>query len=307
MQAPTKGRISRNAENGQVWWRLLRPHTLTASFVPVLIGTVYALEISNLNILLFLAMLTASILIQAATNMFNEYYDYKRGLDNAESVGIGGAIVRDGISAKTVLLIALSFYAVAAILGLYICLKTSFILALVGLVSMAVGYFYTGGPIPIAYTPLGELFAGFFMGPVIILISYYLQTETINWDIFLLSVPTGILIGAILMANNIRDLDGDKKNGRRTLAILLGKSKAIGFVGGMFAASYLWIVYLIVIKSFTPWLMLVVLTIPKAIKAVQGFIGKKLPQEMMPAMASTAQLNTLFGFMVIVGLIINLI
>src|SRR5690625_4305004 len=88
----------------QVWWRLLRPHTLTASFIPVLIGTFVAhTQMQVFHFGLFFAMLIASILIQAATNMFNEYYDYKRGLDNEHSVGLGGTIVRDGIEPKTVL------------------------------------------------------------------------------------------------------------------------------------------------------------------------------------------------------------
>src|SRR5699024_4485008 len=93
-----------NEKDGfQVWWRLLRPHTLTASFVPVFVGTMLAVIYEgSFHLPLFLAMLIASILIQAATNMFNEYYDYKRGLDNEKSVGIGGTIVRDGISPQTV-------------------------------------------------------------------------------------------------------------------------------------------------------------------------------------------------------------
>src|SRR5699024_2774381 len=90
----------------QVWWRLLRPHTLTASFVPVFIGTIIAYIDGFIHVPLFIAMLVASILIQAATNMFNEYYDFKRGLDTEHSVGIGGTIVRDGIAPKTVLRLA---------------------------------------------------------------------------------------------------------------------------------------------------------------------------------------------------------
>ncbi|MFZ7103659.1 MAG: 1,4-dihydroxy-2-naphthoate polyprenyltransferase [Peptococcaceae bacterium] len=290
----------------QVWWLLLRPHTLTAAFVPVLIGTVFALKERGIDFLLFGAMLTASLLIQTATNMFNEYYDFKRGLDTAESVGIGGTIVRYGISPRTVLGIALAFYASALLLGLYICLRTSFVIALVGVLCMAVGYLYTGGPYPIAYTPFGELFAGFFMGPVIILISFYIQTGLLNWHLFLLSVPPGILIGAILMSNNIRDLDGDKESGRKTLAILLGKSRAVGFLAGMFTISYLWIAGLVISGVFSPWLLLVFLTLPHAGGAVRGFRSKSLPAEMMLAMAKTAKLNTLFGFMVAIGLIISL-
>lgn len=306
MHTTAKTKDTGKNNSWHIWWLLLRPHTLTASFVPVVIGTVYALQEKSLDLLLFGAMLLASILIQAATNMFNEYFDFKRGLDTKDSVGIGGAIVRHGISAKTVLTIALAFYGMALLLGLYICFRTSFILAVIGAICMAIGYLYTGGPYPIAYTPLGEIFAGFFMGPVIILISYYIQRGQLNRHLFLLSIPVGILIGAILMANNIRDIVGDKEKGRKTLAILLGKSSAVGFLAGMFAVAYLWIVYLVVLKSFTPWLFLVFLSLPKAFGAVGGFKKKNTPREMMPAMANTAKLNTIFGFMVALGLIISL-
>src|SRR5699024_9639021 len=138
---------------------------------------------------LFFAMLIASMLIQAATNMFNEYYDFARGLDNEQSVGIGGTIVRDGIKPQTVLNLAFIFFGIAMLLGVYICLMTSWWIALVGLVCMLFGYLYTGGPIPIAYTPFGELFAGFLMGTVIIAISYYIQTLTIASHMLWISVP----------------------------------------------------------------------------------------------------------------------
>ncbi|OSX53751.1 1,4-dihydroxy-2-naphthoate polyprenyltransferase [Anoxybacillus ayderensis] len=289
----------------RVWWRLLRPHTLTAAFVPVSIGTVLAVDEAPIHFPLFFAMLVASLFIQAATNMFNEYYDYKRGLDTPESVGIGGAIVRDGISPKTVLLLAWSFFAVAMLLGIYICVNSSWWLAVIGTICMAAGYFYTGGPIPIAYTPFGELAAGFFMGLTIILISFFIQTGTMTTTPVLVSVPISILVGAILLANNIRDLDGDKKSGRKTLAILLGRKRAIWLLGGMFVTSFLWIVLLVFTKTISPWTLLVLFSVPKAWKATKGFIGKTKPIDMMPAMKATAQTNTQFGFLLVVGLFIH--
>src|SRR5690625_5837618 len=119
-------------------------------------------------------MLLASILIQAATNMFNEYYDYVRGLDNESSVGIGGTIVRDKVAPKTVLKLALTFFAAAILLGVYICIASSWWIAVIGLICMIFGYLYTGGPFPIAYTSFGELFSGFLIGTVIIVDSYYI-------------------------------------------------------------------------------------------------------------------------------------
>src|SRR5699024_5649619 len=174
-----------NEKDGfQVWWRLMRPHTLTASFVPVFVGTMLAIIYeNNFHITLFLAMLIASLLIQAATNMFNEYYDYKRGLDNEQSVGIGGTIVRDGVAPKTVLRLAIIFFGIAILLVLYICFLSSWWIAVIGAASMLIGYLYTGGPIPIAYTPFGEFFAGFLMGTVMIAISFYIQTLQLTKEV----------------------------------------------------------------------------------------------------------------------------
>lgn len=292
-------------KNWKVWWHLLRPHTLTAAFVPVLIGTALALQITSINIPLFIAMLLACLLIQAATNMINEYFDYKRGLDTAESVGIGGAIVREGIRPKTVLLLAFVFLGIATMLGVYISIYSSWWLAVIGSISMAAGYFYTGGPVPIAYTPFGELVAGFFMGLTIILIAFFIQTGTITATSALISGPVSILVGAILLANNIRDLDGDKKNGRKTLAILLGRQHAIHLLATMFIISYSWIIILILFNVASLWLLLVFISTPKAVKATRGFIGKTLPKQMMPAMVATAQTNTSFGFLLSIGLLLS--
>jgi len=289
----------------QVWWQMTRPHTLTASFVPVLLGTALALRNGSIHIGQFIAMLIASLLIQAATNMFNEYFDFKRGLDTEHSVGIGGTIVRDGIKPRTVINLAFGFYGIALLLGVYICANSSWWLALVGLICMTVGYFYTGGPKPIAYTPFGEIFAGFFMGMMIILISFFIQTGTIDSTSILVSVPSMVLVGEILLSNNIRDLDGDKENGRKTVAILLGKKRAIYLLGGMFTFSYLWVLALIISGVTPAWVAIVILSVPKAIKATKGFIENTLPIQMAPAMKATAQTNTIFGFLLAVGIFVG--
>ncbi|EHL79339.1 1,4-dihydroxy-2-naphthoate polyprenyltransferase [Bacillus smithii] len=289
----------------RVWWRLTRPHTLTAGFVPVLIGTALAYQYTSIHFGLFFAMLLASLLIQTATNMFNEYFDYVRGLDTEHSVGIGGAIVRNGIKPKTVLSLAFALCGISVLLGVYICMQSSWWIAAIGTLGMIAGYLYTGGPKPIAYTPFGELTSGLFMGLIIILISFYIQTEFITTTSVLISIPISILIGSILLANNIRDLDGDKENGRKTLAILLGRENAIRFLQGMFIVSYAWVTALVLFQIASPWLLIVFLSVPKAVKAVKGFIGKTKPIQMMPAMKATAQTNTIFGFLLSIGLFIS--
>ena len=295
-----------NKKDWKVWWRLTRPHTLTAAFVPVTLGTVLSMSTySKFDLSLFITMLIASILIQIATNLFNEYYDYKRGLDNAESVGIGGGIVRDGLKPKTIMQLALGLYGISLLIGIYICMNSSWWLAAIGLVCMLMGYLYTGGPLPISYTPFGELASGLLMGMGIVLISFFIQTGTVTIESVLISTPIMILVGSINLSNNIRDLEGDKKGGRKTLAVLFGKKNAVIFLASMFTLSYIWVFALIGFGIISPWIALVVLSLPKAISAIKGFVNNSVPLQMMPAMKATSQTNTFFGLLLSFGIFLG--
>lgn len=287
------------------WWKMIRPHTLTASFVPVALGTALVLPVSRVNLLLFAAMLVASMLIQIATNLFNEYYDYKRGLDTKESVGIGGSIVRDGFHPKTILNLARILCAASALIGVYICSMSSWWIALAGSVCIAAGYLYSGGPYPISYTPFGEFVSGLFMGVFIIWISFFIQTGTLTVNAILISVPIGILVGGINLANNIRDLDGDKAKGRKTLPIILGRQRAINLLAFLFLFSYLWILGLMLFHVDSVWLLIVFASMPKALQAAKLFRGKTLSVQLMPAMKATAQMQTLFGLLLSIGLVLD--
>lgn len=290
----------------QVWWRLLRPHTLTASFIPVFVGSMYAVIVDDtFHTGLFIAMMLASILIQAATNMFNEYYDFVLGLDTEQSVGIGGTIVRDGIKPKTVLNLAFIFFGIAILFGIYISVMTTWWIAAIGAASMLVGYLYTGGPIPIAYTPFGEITSGFLMGTVMIGISYFIQTAYLSKEIILISIPIAIFIGAILLSNNIRDLDNDKESGRKTIAILIGRKNAIILLASMFVIAYILTIVFVIDGTLPVWSLLTLVSGIKATKVIAGFIGKTKPLEMMPAMIATGETNTIYGILLGVSLLLS--
>ncbi|WP_339228612.1 1,4-dihydroxy-2-naphthoate polyprenyltransferase [Oceanobacillus sp. FSL K6-2867] len=291
-------------EGFHVWWRLLRPHTLTASFVPVFVGTMIAFNEGAIDWLLFLAMLIASLLIQAATNMFNEYYDFVRGLDNDNSVGIGGTIVRDGIAPKKIRNLAFTFYAISILIGIYICFASSWWIAVIGLICMAFGYLYTGGPIPISYTPFGELFSGVLMGTVIIGITYFIQTGTVSSSMIWISIPITILIGSINFSNNIRDRDGDKLGGRKTIAVLVGREKSITLLAVLMLVAYGITALLIIIDILPLWSLLTFLSGFKAREAIRNFRGKQTAIEMMPAMAATAKTNTIYGLLLGISLLL---
>lgn len=303
----TNIREALNEKSGfDVWWRLMRPHTLTASFIPVFVGTMLAYQGGKISWPLFIAMLIASMLIQAATNMFNEYYDFVLGLDTDESVGIGGTIVRDGVNPKTIRNLAFLFYGISLLLGIYICIASSWWIAVIGLICMAIGYLYTGGPIPISYTPFGELFSGVLMGTVIIGITYFIQTATITADVIWISIPLTIFIGSLNLANNIRDRDGDKTGGRKTIAVLIGREKAITLLACLFIIAYAWTLGLILLGLLPYWAFLTFLSVPKAVSVIKNFRGKSEPIEMMPAMVATGKTNTFYGFLLGISLIISM-
>lgn len=290
----------------KLMWQLTRPHTLTATFAPVILGTVLALNDVTINWLLFAAMLVCGLFLQIATNLFNEYYDFKRGLDTVDSVGIGGALVRHGTKPSSVLAFALVLYGLAVVLGVYICMSSSWWLVVIGIVGMLIGYLYTGGPAPIAYTPFGELFAGLCMGIGFILISYFIQTGTVSMTSFLVSVPLGILVGGINMSNNIRDIKEDTIGGRKTLAILVGRKVAIQLLAASFIISYAWIIGLVIAGIVSPWLLIVLVSVPKPIAAIKNFNeGEGIPMKQGLAMKSTALTNTFSGFLLSIGLVID--
>src|SRR5699024_8425091 len=183
-----------------------------ASFVPVVVVTFSLLLFAPIRWDMFIAMLIATLLIQSATNMFNEYFDYKRGLDTHDLVGIDGSIVLNCMSPHSVFNFDFTFYVIVALIGLYIAFNSSLLVLLIGIISMAVGYLYTGGPFPISWTPFGEVFAGLFMGTVIIMITFFIHTGTLHYFPLLMSIPVAITIGLLNMANNIRDRKKDKQS-----------------------------------------------------------------------------------------------
>ncbi|HJG32644.1 MAG TPA: 1,4-dihydroxy-2-naphthoate polyprenyltransferase [Jeotgalicoccus aerolatus] len=284
---------------------LTRPHTLTASFVPVFVGTASVLLFADIRWGMFFLMLIATILIQSATNMFNEYYDFKRGLDSHESVGIAGAIVRNGMSPRLVLTIALIFYGIAAVIGIIITINSSWWILVIGAVSMAVGYLYTGGPVPISWTPFGEIFAGFFMGTVIIMITFFIHTGTLHVFPLLMSIPPAITIGLLNMANNIRDRKKDKESGRKTYVILVGKPIAVMTAAVLLIFSYVFLIYITFFTSMgSLFLLIPLLSIPLAMKTIMLMKKGDTPPELIPAMASMGKLNTIMGLLLTIGLII---
>lgn len=292
--------------NLRVLWRLLRPFTLTASIVPVLIGSGLAFTLGHFRLLLFIAFMLASALIQAATNMFNEYFDHRRGLDDENMVGIAGTIVRDGMTPRFVLTCAWISIGISILLGVYICAMTSWYIALIGVACMMIAYLYSGGPKPLSYTPFGELAASVAMGPVIVLLAFYTQANEVTGQATAISIPIGLLIGAILLANNIRDLEQDRAGGRRTIAILIGRERGRVLFGSVFAVSYLAVLALIAVGWLTPIAMLVLLTVPTAFYVTKLYYRFTEPAKLHAAVKGTAVLLFRFGVILFASMMVSI-
>jgi 1,4-dihydroxy-2-naphthoate octaprenyltransferase len=286
-----------------VWWRLARPFTLTASIVPVLVGSAVALATIGLRAPdLFVAMLVASILIQIATNMFNEYFDHKRGLDTPQTVGIAGAIVRGLVSPGAVFRAGTACYVVALILGLYIVVRTSPIVLLLGLASAAAGYFYTGGPIPIAYTPFGELEVFIFMGPVIVGLAYFIQAGSLSPSALWASVPVACLVAAILMANNVRDVVADAGIGRRTLPVVFGRRGGLAIFVALVAGAFV-SAGVAVLLGYLPWTaVLPFVTLPMPVQIVRLYAATEEPARLNAGVRGSAALHARFGLLFALGI-----
>lgn len=290
----------------EFYWKLTRPHTLPASIIPPLVGISYALYADMVfHPVLALVMILCAMLIQIATNLFNEYYDFKNGLDTKDTVGIGGAIVREGIAPKAVLAAAFGIYGISGILGVVLAWNTSWILLLIGAVCLLIGYCYTGGPIPISRSPFGEAFAGTLMGTGYCMIAYYTQTGHITWGAFAVSIPINILVGLLLTANSLRDLVPDKANGRRTLAILLGHERTLLFMISGFTLAYFWL-FVLLAYGHSVIILLPLLSIPFAVHCVTSFEShNQTPRKMMRGMIYCSKTNKYFGILFIVALFVE--
>jgi 1,4-dihydroxy-2-naphthoate octaprenyltransferase len=216
-----------------------RPRTLPAAIAPVLVGTAasyYAVE--DIRVLPFVAALAGSILIQIGTNLANDYSDAKRGADTADRLGPVRVTSSGLVAPRRVLHATWIAFAVAIGVGIYLATVAGPEIIAVGVVSIAAGVLYTGGPRPYGYAGLGELFVFLFFGLVAVNGSYYVQLEDLDWLPFLLSIPVGFLSTAILVVNNVRDLDTDARAGKRTLAVRLGRARTRVFYATLIALSF---------------------------------------------------------------------
>ena len=287
------------------WFWLARPFSLTAAAIPVLFGTTLALSDGAFSWGPFFAMLFASLLIQAATNMFNEFYDEQRGLDTAETVGIAGSIVQGRMHARAVLVGALLCYTVAAVLGLYLVFVGGWKILALGLLSALGGYLYSAGPRPIAYTAASEAAVFLFMGVLIVVIAYAVQTSELPLRVLLAALPIGGPVAAILLANNIRDMESDRRGGRRTLPIRLGRGGGVLVYRALLLEAYASVAALILLGIVPVAAGLVVLSLPLLPRLWSGIAATNVPRLLDPIVKGTAGLHAVFGLLYCAGVLLG--
>jgi 1,4-dihydroxy-2-naphthoate octaprenyltransferase len=285
----------------RAWWPTLRPWSYTAAVIPVLLGASIAAYQGFVDLWLLALALIGSVAIQAGTNLVNEYYDDRKGIDKAQPFGTGGALQRGELQPQHVLAAGIAAFAIGSAIGLYLVSMTGPFIFWLGLFSVLAGFFYTAGPFALAYVGLGELAVFIFMGPVMVVGSYYLQARTVTLPVVLASLPIGFLVAAILHANNLRDLETDRQFGKRTLATILGRQGARVEYYILIGGTYISLL-LLVLFGFAPWWTLIsLLTLPTAIRLMRIAGSETEPRALQPVLRLTGKLHLRFGLLLVAG------
>ncbi len=300
---------------------------LQATIIPVVLGGVIAWQSSAGKLFhwdLFLLTILGASLIHIATNMLNDYFDYKSGNDlmvkHQNPFAGGGRILTAGLISPTKhLAVSLSSLVIGCLIGFYLVfangLPMLFWLGLAGVIS---AYFYVGPPLKLAYRGVGEIIVGLNFGPIMTLGSYYVQTG--SWSLaaltepFLASLPIGLLIAAVLWVNEFPDVDADRAVGKKTLVLRLGYLRSVSVFITLLAASYLLVISYSLLRAFDSLqitsysTLIVLLSLPIGIKAVRVLRASyQDPHAIIPANAGTVMLHLSFGLLAIVGFVIGTI
>jgi 1,4-dihydroxy-2-naphthoate octaprenyltransferase len=297
----TDSTTARPLTKRQAWLVGIRPASLSASIVPVLVGTAAAQPRHLHRPLAFLAALLAAMLIQIGTNFANDVFDFRSGADNEARMGPRRLILSGAISPREAGTAAAATFAAAALLGIYLITVGGLPILAVGVLSILSGLIYTGGPWPVGYHGLGDIFAFTFFGVVGVTFSAYLQTLSITLTAVLASLPVGFLITAILVVNNLRDMETDRRVGKRTLATRIGARATRLEYAALVVASYLVppLIWLVTGRDGLFWLTW--LSVPLAIRGVRGMTTLTGPALNL-MLKVTGQLNLVFGLLLALGL-----
>ncbi|WP_054748742.1 UbiA family prenyltransferase [Veillonella rogosae] len=293
---------------------LTRPRTLAAALGgPTILGASFSyyafgaargtgLAIFH-TILIFLAVVTAQIV----ANLWNEYKDFKSGLDAGQKVGNAGSITRGAITPELIVTMIKVLMVVPIIIGAYLSATITWYYVPAGFVCILISFLYSGGPKPISRTPFGGNLLWHRMGLAIVLITGYAWTRELSLALLIPAIPSTLLVGSIMLTNNIRDIRNDESHGRRTLPIVLGRERALSLMSIMYIFNFIWIVAWIIVGHMTWFSLLAFLAIPLAFKTVHTLSTKTDEFQLDKAMGGTTAGGAamIYQLMWSIGLIIG--
>jgi 1,4-dihydroxy-2-naphthoate polyprenyltransferase len=282
-----------------------RPRTLPAAVAPVLVGTALAGYFDVFHPLRFVAALVGAIFIQVGTNLSNDYSDARRGADADDRLGPVRVTAGGLVPPKQVLVATYLSFGVAVVAGVYLVAVAGWQLLVVGAASILAGVLYTGGPKPYGYEGLGELFVFLFFGIVAVAGSFFVQITHLDWEAFALAVPVGLLAAGILMVNNARDIDTDRRAGKRTLAVRLGRPRARTLFAATVYLAFLLTPITWLFGPTQPWVLLPWLTLPIAAEVVRAVRNRTDGPALNQALAQTGMLQLAFCTLLAAGLLLS--
>jgi 1,4-dihydroxy-2-naphthoate polyprenyltransferase len=285
----------------RIWVMAARLRTLPAAIAPVLVGTSLAGTEDRFRVGAFIAALLGAIFIQVGTNLSNDYSDARRGADTEDRLGPVRVTAGGLVPPRQVLLATYVTFGLAVLCGAYLVYVAGPVLLAIGAASILAGILYTGGPRPYGYEGLGEVFVFLFFGIVAVAGSYYVQQEKLEWEAFALAVPVGLLAAAILVVNNVRDIDTDRRAGKRTLAVRLGRPRTRTLFSVMLLVAD--VALIPVALALSAWVLLPVLTVPLAARLARTVRAHVDGPTLNAALARTGMLQLAFCVLLSVGIL----
>jgi len=293
------------ASGMRIWLMAARVRTLPAAIAPVLVGTALAGYEHVFHPLRFVAALIGAVFIQVGTNLSNDYSDARRGADTEDRLGPVRVTAGGLVPPRQVLIATYLSFGVAVLAGVYLVAVAGWQLLLVGAASILAGVLYTGGPRPYGYEGLGEVFVFLFFGIVAVTGSFFVQVEHLSWEAFALAVPVGLLAAAILVVNNFRDIDTDRRAGKRTLPVRLGRARtrvlfAVIVYGAYALTPVTWLFGPLMAWVLLPWVSLVM-----AAPIVRIVRNRTDGPSLNQALAQTGMLQLAFCTLLSAGLLLS--
>lgn len=287
-----------------IWFDAARPKTLAAALVPVMVGAALAWNDNLFRLDTSVVALFCAFAIQIGTNFANDYFDFIKGADTEDRVGFQRATATGLISSRAMLTATIITMSIAFLAGLYLVWIGGFAILIIGVLSLLFGILYTGGPFPLGYNGLGDLFVFIFFGFVAVMGTYYVNALEWSAISFWASIPVGALAVNILVINNLRDITQDKIAGKNTLGVMFGETALKIEYIFMALISYPVLFYFYALDEFSPWIFLPLLSLPFLLIIVYDIQNHTDKSELNQTLEQTAQFMILFGVLFTAGIII---